>query len=295
MTTMSVNGLPVKVHDKPYYAISPLRPELSQKGRTVVVCGGSTGIGHAIARNYCIAGASKVIILGRRSDVLSGSVSKLSEDFPNTSVVGRASDMTVRAQAQQLWDDFEKEGLAVDVLALNAVGMPAMQPILDQGADRLWEDFENNIHAPLYYVERFYKQPQHSSQKFVVFVSTQDIHRWDSAPQMPGYQLTKNSFTCVLQQIARDVPHEKLRIHSFHPSIVFTEAAQKSGYTKDTLPWTDENIPGGFAVWAASPEAEFLHGRFVWSTWDVNDLASGDLRAAIDADPWLLKVGVKGL
>lgn len=56
-----------------------------------------------------------------------------------------------------------------------------------------------------------------------------------------------------------------------------------------------ENVPGGFSVWAASPEASFLHGRFVWVTWDVEDLASGEVRAQIDADPWLLKVGVKGL
>ena len=48
-------------------------------------------------------------------------------------------------------------------------------------------------------------------------------------------------------------------------------------------------------MWAASPGARFLHGRFVWSTWDVDDLASGGVRAQIDADPWLLKVGVKGL
>lgn len=56
---------------------------------------------------------------------------------------------------------------------------------------------------------------------------------------MPGYQLTKNSCTCVLQQIARDTPVDQLQILSFHPSTVFTEAAKKSGYTEDTLPWTD--------------------------------------------------------
>lgn len=56
-----------------------------------------------------------------------------------------------------------------------------------------------------------------------------------------------------------------------------------------------ENLPGNFAVWAASPEASFLHGRFVWCTWDVNDLASGEVRAKIDSDPWYLKVGVRGL
>lgn len=131
----------------------------------MLICGGSTGIGHAIARNYCVAGASSVILLGRRPDVLNDAVSKLNEAHPNTAVTGRVCDVHVRDQVQQLWDDLEKEKVAIDVLVLNAVAIPAMQPILEQGADRLWQDFENNIHVPLYIVERFYKQPQHSSQK----------------------------------------------------------------------------------------------------------------------------------
>lgn len=56
---------------------------------------------------------------------------------------------------------------------------------------------------------------------------------------MPGYQLTKSSFATVMQQVARDTPEEKMRVISFHPSIVFTESARKTGYTEDTLPWTD--------------------------------------------------------
>ncbi|KAF4947137.1 hypothetical protein FSARC_14042 [Fusarium sarcochroum] len=294
-STATINGVTIRNHVTPYDSISPKQPELSQAGRTVLVCGGSTGIGHAIARDYCVAGATTVIILGRRTDIANDAASKLTEAYPNTKVIARTCDVFVRNQAQQLWDDLEKDNILIDVLIVNAVGVPALQPVLEQGTDRLWQDFENNIHAPLYLVERFYKQPSHSKQKFVISLSTQDIHRWDSAPQMPGYQLTKNSFVTVLQQIARDTPESEMRVISFHPSVVFTEAAKKAGYTEKTLPWTDDAIPGGFAVWAASPEAQFLHGRFVWSTWDVEDLVSGELRTHIDSDPWLLKVGVKGL
>ena len=152
-------------HDKPYEAISPQRPELSQQGRVVLVSGGSTGIGHAIARNYCIAGASSVIILGRREDVTSAAASKLNDAYPDTLVTSRTCDVFNRAQSQQVWDELEKVGIQIDVLVLNAVGQPVLQPILDQGADRLWQDFENNVHAPLYMVERFYKQPKHVKQK----------------------------------------------------------------------------------------------------------------------------------
>lgn len=56
-----------------------------------------------------------------------------------------------------------------------------------------------------------------------------------------------------------------------------------------------ENLPGDYAVWAASEEAKFLHGRFTWAAWDVNELSTGTIREKIDANPDYLKVGVVGL
>lgn len=56
-----------------------------------------------------------------------------------------------------------------------------------------------------------------------------------------------------------------------------------------------EDLPGQFAVWAASEEAKFLHGRFVWAKWDVAELCKGPLRERIDKDPEFLQVNVKGM
>ncbi len=55
------------------------------------------------------------------------------------------------------------------------------------------------------------------------------------------------------------------------------------------------DLPGQFAVWAASPEATFLHGRFVWTEWDVDEMRNGEFRKRIEEDPHYLKIGVKGL
>jgi hypothetical protein len=52
---------------------------------------------------------------------------------------------------------------------------------------------------------------------------------------------------------------------------------------------------GAFAVWAASLEASFLHGRVVWASWDVEELASGNLRKRIEEDSYFLRVSVVGL
>lgn len=97
--------------------------------------------------------------------MLEEAVSKLKQAYSDTDVTGRTVDVSARAEAQQLWDSLEREQIAIDVLVLSAVSYPEFKPILDQGVDRLWEDYENNVHVPLYHVERFYKQPQHSGQK----------------------------------------------------------------------------------------------------------------------------------
>lgn len=56
-----------------------------------------------------------------------------------------------------------------------------------------------------------------------------------------------------------------------------------------------EDLPGQFAVWAASNEAAFLHGRFVWANWDVDELRSGEIGKQIQEDEHFLKMGVEGL
>lgn len=54
------------------------------------------------------------------------------------------------------------------------------------------------------------------------------------------------------------------------------------------------NLGGAFAVWAASGEAAFVHGRFVWASWDVEELKKGDVRERIEADYDYLRIGVTG-
>ena len=48
-------------------------------------------------------------------------------------------------------------------------------------------------------------------------------------------------------------------------------------------------------MWAASKEAAFLHGRFVWCSWDVEELATGENRARLEKDFYYLRASVVGL
>ncbi|GFF36567.1 serine 3-dehydrogenase [Aspergillus udagawae] len=51
------------LHRAPYPAIDPRRPSSSAAGKTILITGGATGIGFAVARNFALAGASTIVFL----------------------------------------------------------------------------------------------------------------------------------------------------------------------------------------------------------------------------------------
>ncbi|KAI1458005.1 NAD(P)-binding protein [Annulohypoxylon moriforme] len=291
-------------HHATYPAISPSRPELSQAGKTVLVTGGSVGIGFAIARSFVQAHASKVIILSRRPALVAKAVSSLNALANETSagngtptkIVGLECDMGSPTETAALWARFAGEGTFVDVLILNAAAIPPVKPLLDMGAE-LWATYYDvNVRAQLDFAGRFYKQQGKGvgETKYLIHVSTMAIHRWE-LNSMRAYGLTKNAGAAALQMVAADVPPEEMQVINYHPGAIYTEAAKDAGYTKETLPWEEPDLPGDYAVWAATPEAKFLHGRFVWASWDIDELKTGELRKRIDEDPCFLQIGVKGL
>lgn len=152
--------------------------------------------------------------------------------------------------------------------------------------------------------------------QYLVNLSSIAGYMWQSmAPERPSYGMTKNSATLLVQQIAKDTDVKEMQIVSFHPGGVLTDMARKSGASEDMgIPFDDgmnptlmffaisihadhrfiENLPGQFAVWAASREAEHLHGRFVWANWDVDEVKTV-LSKQISEEPNFLKVGIEGL
>ncbi|KAF4434873.1 peroxisomal short-chain alcohol dehydrogenase [Fusarium acutatum] len=290
-------------HKKPYQAIDPALPALQQTGRTVVVTGGNSGIGYAIARSFVKANAARVIILGRRKDVVASAAAKLQEEGrqfgSGTDVQGRTCDISDLKSTEHLWKALESENIFVHVLVLSAASYGASETILDGGLSKVWGDFESNVRSTLDMTEQFYKQktaaPGHT--KFLVNISTCAAYMWSTmGPDRPTYGLTKNASTLLLQKIAQDTKPTDMQIVSFHPGGVLTDSAKRvGGDNLKGLVFDDENLPGHFSVWAATPEASFLHGRFVWANWDVDELKTGPVREQIDTDEHFLKVGVEGL
>jgi NAD(P)-dependent dehydrogenase (short-subunit alcohol dehydrogenase family) len=149
------------LHKTPYPSISPLRPELSQAGRTVLIAGGSAGIGFAIARGFVQAKASRVILLGRRHDAIQAAADKLNAECADkdaTTVTGISCDIADLKDTAKLWDHLKAQGIIVDVLVLNAAVTGSAAPILQSGLEKVWNTFEVNVRTLMDFTERLWKQ-----------------------------------------------------------------------------------------------------------------------------------------
>lgn len=208
-------------------------------------------------------------------------------------------DVTDKSAVAALWSGLKNKDVGVDVLVLNAAKFSPWKSLFDVGSDEVWSMFEANVRGPLMMAEAFSKQGG-DKHKSLVNVATAAIHMFDKDESLlswhvAGYGLTKNAGTLTMQQIASHTDPEKMQVISFHPGVVRNTAWTEAGVSNEMLPFDDLSLAGSSAVWLASPEARFLHGRFIWASWDVEELKTGEIRKKIDDNVNFLRIGVNGL
>ncbi|KIK66733.1 hypothetical protein GYMLUDRAFT_37861 [Collybiopsis luxurians FD-317 M1] len=306
---MSLPSLTPTYHTATYPAISTSKPSLNQAGKTVLITGGGGGIGFEIARSFAKASASRIIIVGRRSGFLDEAVVKLQEEFgksSSTEFIARQGDIGDDSSISGLWDYLHSQNIFVNVLVLNAAYFGPNGPdTLSLDRNELRQAFDTNVVGNFFMSAKFVQQParpaaDHSHHKlYLVHVSTAGIHVYPSGNQN-SYNSSKLAFMSLVGRIADERKVDDVQIISYHPGALYSEGASKH-VPKDLLKWDDMSLPADYAVWAASPEASWLHGRFVWAHWDVDELqvaahqADSDVAKQLEQEKGYLKAGVIGL
>jgi NAD(P)-dependent dehydrogenase (short-subunit alcohol dehydrogenase family) len=145
-------------HNNTYPAIDPKRPELSAKGKKVVVTGGGkrlsfylptlpltlypgAGIGLGIATAFAAAGATAIGILGRRETILQEAKETIQSKHPKVEIHIYAADITDRPALDRAAKDFG----TWDVLVSNAAYMPSVGPVAEVDVEDWWKAFEVSL------------------------------------------------------------------------------------------------------------------------------------------------------
>ncbi|KAF5011852.1 hypothetical protein F66182_15315, partial [Fusarium sp. NRRL 66182] len=141
-----------KWHTTTYPTLSPTRPELSAKGKTVVITGGGTGIGAETARYFAQAGASRIALLGRREQPLLDTKASIERINSDVDVFIASTDITNKAQVDAAFDHFvggDKPG-KIDILISNAAITGPHEPISSVDSEAFLAGVHANLQGSLY-------------------------------------------------------------------------------------------------------------------------------------------------
>lgn len=200
-----------------YAAISPLLPRLSTKGKNVVITGGGSGIGSAIAHSFGSSGAASISILGRREGKLLQMKSSLEKECPNTKVFGYVADLVDRNAVAKAFSEIRSSIQTVDILVANAGYSPKLASLEESKHEDWYNAFEVNVKGNLNLIKAFL--PVASKTASVLNVTAGATH----VPYLPGfsgYHTSKLAAAKIFDYLHHE--HPGFFVLNFHPGLIET-------------------------------------------------------------------------
>ena len=294
-------------------------------GFAVLITGSSRGIGLSTAISYAKAGASTIILTGRKVESLETAREQVAAAAREA---GKVQDVNVDIVAGDACSEEDTQKLAVhikekygklDVLILNAgkanglvkspitglMDWPPSAPALDIPDFRL--TFETNFFAGVVackYLIPLLEGAGPESPKAVIWVTSSSIHHTDPKLMAMGYSLSKFAAARFVEYVSVHV--QGVQAFGIQPGSVMTdmgkyelpdgkgwEKSESSGHGSHVLAFANGrevlidtvDLGGGLCVWLTKERREWLSGRWIDARWDVDELAKR--KDAIVENDWL--------
>ncbi|GAB1196658.1 hypothetical protein APSETT444_005933 [Aspergillus pseudonomiae] len=274
-----------KWHTETYQSISPTRPELSAKGKTIVITGGGTGIGAETARHFAEAGASRIVLLGRREQPLLDTKASIDTKCFGVEVLVASTDITKKNEVNGVFGRFIGDG-NVHVLVSNAAVIGPQDAVGDVDGDKFLDAIQQNLKGSLNIAQAFLR---YASKDAVAIETSSSAAHVNFTSGFSSYSIAKLAVFRLWDSFAFANP--QLSVFHVQPGVVDTAMNREAGGVAAMGFADNVSLPASFNVWLASGEAHFLKGKYLWANWDVDELKAKEEEIA--ASP-ILSIGLVG-
>ena len=186
-------------------------------GKTAVVTGGASGIGHAAARRFIEEGAF-VFIFGRRQEALNAALENLG---PNARAVkGSVSD---EADLDRLYDTVKAERGTLDIVFANA-GAGSQLELGKITAEHIDETFDTNVKGTIFTVQKALPLMREGGS----IILTGSSAGTPGAPGMTAYSASKAAVRNLARTWAEDLKGTGIRVNVLSPGATATELAKEA-------------------------------------------------------------------
>jgi len=264
---------PFKDHHSIYPAID-VRQELkdASKGKVVFVAGGAKGIGKQTAFAYARSGSTGLVITSRTLEQVKSVASEIEKECPHCQVLPFELDVTDQGQVEKLFAQVLATFGRLDVLINNAGRLENWMPISESDPLEWWATMETNIKGSYLTVREALKIMKAQEPRGGFIINTSSMGALRTRPGASAYQMSKFAINRLTEFIAKEYDGFDILTHAIHPGGVPTELALNMPKDMHAVLIDDESISGGLCVWLTKTKRNFLQGRFLSATWDVDEV-----------------------
>ncbi|MDE2437433.1 MAG: SDR family oxidoreductase [Sphingomonadales bacterium] len=235
----------------------------SLEGKVALVTGGGSGIGLAIARCLRLAGA-RVIIAGRRVDVLESAAAELGPD-----VAWAELDLSDVGSLAAFEADLTARHGPIDILINNA-GNTLKKPFEDSTMADFDAVFDVHVRGALELSRRFIARLGEGRPASIIFTSS--MTAFIGQPLVMGYTVAKTAISGVVRGLSAEFAARGVRVNAVAPGWIDTDLYRKA--TAGDIPRQQKimsRIPmgtlgqpddiGWACAFLASPAAAYITGQ----------------------------------
>ncbi len=206
-----------------WYDTNGLLGNTIMKNKTIIITGGTTGIGLATAKPLSAEGA-KVIITGRNPETLAA----IQRELPGVIVI--KSDFAWLSAAQSLGGEVKKHGEHLDGVFLNA-GIGTFTPLESDTRQHFDDMFNVNVRGPYFQLQSLL--PLLGNPSAVVFTSSLSASL--AGPGQSVYSATKAAVVSLGKTLAVELAPRGIRVNVVSPGVIETPMGKKAGLTEEQL------------------------------------------------------------
>ncbi|QCP54196.1 SDR family oxidoreductase [Trinickia violacea] len=201
------------------------------KNQHVVIVGGASGLGLAVAKLMLAEGAKRIALIDKNGLLLKETVGNLQAEGHD--VAGVEGDITRKETAHAAFKQAVDALGRVDCL-INSAAIYPRRPLLDI-SDAEW-DLENAVnikgtyHMMVAAIEHMRARPKVEANVAGRIVNITSVDAFKAHPQNAHYAATKAAVVSLTKSFAQEVAKDGILVNSVAPAGFATEKAKKLGF-----------------------------------------------------------------
>lgn len=240
--------------------------------RSVIVTGGSRGIGRSICLGAAKAGY-QVCVNYAQNAAAAGEVISLIQAAGGTAI-GVQADMTKEADILRMFETVDRELAPLGALVNNAGIVDKASRVEGMSLERLERMFTTNITGPFLCAREAVKRlsTAHAGKGGVIVNISSVAAKTGSPNEYVDYAASKGAIDAMTLGLAKEVAAEGIRVNAVRPGIIYTDIHASGGEPdrvdrfKSAVPMLRGGQPEEIAdavLWLLSEQSSYVTGSLI--------------------------------